>query len=110
SRGRGGGSREAAEVTHPSPYFGPRGLPVLLGLADVAAVVTAVRGRRRPVVDVLPPRLVLGMELRAVLLVGGQRAGLGVDRRLAERLRALLLRLRRDDVVHPEVHAVRVLG
>ena len=83
--------------------------PVLLRLAGTA-LPSAVGRRRRPKVDVLPEALVACVEVRAEVLVRRVVARLRVRRRLAEPLRDLRVRLRRDDVVHPEVHAVRVGG
>src|SRR4029079_12575732 len=88
------------------PGLGPLGVV----LADRAPIVTAVGHRSRPVPDLLEVLLVVGVEGLAVVLVHGEAARRLAGRGLAEVLGRLRVRLRRDDVIHPEVHAIRMLG
>src|SRR3989337_750982 len=75
------------------PDLRPSSFPILLGLAHLPAVVTAVRDGGRPVVDVLPPRLVVGVVLGTVVRVLRELARLEVDGRLPEALGHSRLRL-----------------
>src|SRR5687767_7151264 len=86
--------------------FSPGLRPLRVVLADLAPVVAAIGLRRLPVVDLVEVVLVVRMEDRAVVLVGRELACLLGGRRLAEVLGRGGVRLRRDDVVHPQVHAV----
>ncbi len=66
---------------------------------------------RRPVVDVLPTMSSSSAWYSSQwFVVLRQFTRLEVDRCLAEALGHRCLRLRRDHVIHPEVHAVRVRG
>src|SRR3954469_12888085 len=77
--------------------------------ADVAAAVEAVRRRRCPVVEAVRVRLVVRVVTSAEVLVGCVRARKRLRARLSEPLRNLCVHRGRHDVVHPLVHAVRVL-
>src|SRR4051812_30498844 len=60
--------------------------PLRVVHADVPAVVAALLPRRVPVGHLVEVGLVVGVEDLAVILVGGQRAGLRVRRGLTEPL------------------------
>src|SRR3954454_11397909 len=88
--------------------LGP-GLRPLGGVgADVAAPVEAVRGGCRPVVQAVRERLVGGVVLLAEAL-SRVLASERLRRSLTKPLRDIGVDRRRDDPVHPLVHAVRVL-
>src|SRR3954453_834530 len=94
--------------------------PVVVVLACVAAVIAAVRQWHLPVVGVLPEVRIRCVVLVAELRIRRQAVGLGrrrerrriarlaLGRSLTEVLSDLGIGIRRDDEIHPLVHAVRM--